>query len=121
TVKRGAEIQDYDVVTEELVSRVGEEMALERWGLSVRRVSRAYARENQLSDDDGVVVIGVQRGFPAQVAGLSPGDVITKINQKTIDSLDVLVTAHEAYMAEPEPVLVEARRNFRVSLYVLKP
>jgi serine protease Do len=121
TVKRGNATQEFSVMTEELESRVGEEMALERWGLSVRKVSRAYAREHQFPDDTGVLVIGVQRGFPAEVAGLSPGDVITKINQTVVDSLEVIRDAHAAYEAEPGPVLVETRRNFRVSLYVLKP
>ncbi|HEY0946707.1 MAG TPA: trypsin-like peptidase domain-containing protein [Opitutaceae bacterium] len=121
TVKRGTQVSDYTVQTEELVSRVGEDWALEKWGLSVREVSRSYARENQLPDDTGVLVIGVQPGFPAAVAGLTRGDVITKINQETVTTLDTIKTAHAAYEAKPEPVLVEARRNFRVSLYVLKP
>lgn len=121
TVKRGAQTSDYEVVTEELVSRVGEEWALEKWGLSVRKVSRTFARENQLTDDTGVLVIGVQPGFPAAVAGLTPGDIITKVNQEAVMSLDMIKAAHAAFEAEPKPVLVEARRNFRVSLYVLKP
>jgi serine protease Do len=121
TVKRGQATQDHTVITEELVSRVGEEIALERWGLNVRKVSRSYARENQLPDDSGVIVIGLQRGFPAEVAGLSPGDVITKVNDQPITALEVIRAAHAAYEAQPASVLVEARRNFRVSLYVLKP
>jgi serine protease Do len=121
TVKRGAVILDYTLQTEELVSRVGEEIVLERWGLSVRKVSRAFARENQLPDDTGVVIIGLQRGFPAEQAGLVPGDVITKINHEPIESLEVIREAHEAYAREPAPVLVEARRGFRVLLNVLKP
>jgi len=55
------------------------------------------------------------------VAGLSRGDVITKVNQESILSLDQMKEAHAAFEAEPKPVLIEARRNFRVSLYVLKP
>lgn len=121
TVKHGAETRDYSVVTEKLESRVGEEWALEKWGLSVRKVSRTYARENQLSDASGVVVIGVQPGFPAAVAGLNRGDVVTKINQLPIDSLEVIKQAHTAYSAHPEPVLVEAQRSRQISLYVLKP
>ena len=73
------------VVTEQLESRVGEEWALEKWGLSVRKVSRTYARENQLDDMTGVLVIGVQSGYPADLAGVSRGDIITKINQQPID------------------------------------
>ena len=120
-IKRGAETRDYTMVTEKLESRVGEEWALEKWGVSVRKVSRAYARENQLDDETGVVVIGVQPGFPADVAGLSRSDIITKINQQPVTNLEVLKDAQAAYLAVPAPILLEAQRNRRVSLYILKP
>jgi serine protease Do len=121
TVKRGTETRDYTVVTEKLESRVGEEWSLEKWGLSVRKVSRAYAREKQLEDDSGVVVIGVQPGFPADVAGLSRGDVIMKINQQPVGALEVIKAAQAAYEAKPAPTLFEIQRARRVSLYILKP
>jgi len=121
SVKRGPETRDFAMVTEKLESRVGEEWALEKWGVSVRKVSRAFARENQLDDETGVVVIGVQPGFPADVAGISRSDIITKINQLPVVSLDVLKEAQAAYQAKPEPILLEAQRNRRVSLYILKP
>ena len=121
TIKRGPLTSDYSVVTEKLESRVGEEWVLEKWGLSVRKVSRTFARVNQLDDSTGVFVIGVQPGFPADVAGLSRGDIITKINQQPVGSLEMIKGIHAAYEAKPAPVLVEAQRNHQVSLYVLKP
>lgn len=121
SIKRSDTTQDYRLVTEELVSRVGDESVVEVWGLSIREVSRPYARENQLPNEDGVLVIGVQRGFPAAVAGLSTGDVITKINDRPIRTIIDVVQAAENYQEAPQQVLVEARRKFRVSLYVLKP
>ena len=120
-VKRGNETKVHAIVTEKLESRVGEEWAFERWGMSVRKVSRAFARENQLDDTTGVIVIGVQPGFPADTAGLSRGDIITKINQEPVASLDVIKAAHRAYETSPAPTLLETQRNRRVSLYVLKP
>lgn len=120
-VKRGADTHEYAVVTEKLESRVGEEWAFDKWGLSVRKVSRTFARENQLSDTDGVVVIGVQPGYPAGTAGIMRGDVLTKVNQQPVKTLDVLKRAHAAYEAAPEPVLVEVMRNRQISLVVLKP
>jgi len=120
-VKRGSETRNFTVVTEKLESRVGEEWALEKWGLSVRKVSRAYAREKELDDDGGVLVIGVQPGFPADVAGLTRNDIITKINQQPVGSLDVIKAAQAAYEAKPAPTLFEVQRNRRVSLYILKP
>jgi serine protease Do len=121
TVKRGPQTTVYAVVTEKLESRVGEEWVLEKWGLSIRKVSRTYARENQLDDATGVLVIGVQPGFPADLAGLSRGDIITKINRQPVASLATVQAVHTAYLAKPQPVLVEALRNREVSLYVLKP
>jgi serine protease Do len=121
TYKRGAQTAEVSVTTEKLESRVGEEWAFEKWGLSVRRVSRTFARENQLSSDNGVIVIGVQAGFPAEVAGLSRGDVITKINRQPVDALAVMQAAHAAFEAKPAPTLIEAQRDRRVSLYILKP
>lgn len=120
-VRRGERTAAHTIVTEKLESRQGEEWAFEKWGLTVRKVSRAYARENQLDDDTGMLVIGVQSGYPAAVAGLGRGDVITAINQERIVSLDVARRLHEAFVANPAPTLVEARNDRRVSLYVLKP
>jgi serine protease Do len=89
--------------------------------MGVRKVSRAFARENQLSDDTGVIIIGIQRGFPADVAGLARGDVITKIDQKPVTTLDVVRSVDSSYAASPSPTLFEIQRERRVSLVVLKP
>ena len=121
SVKRGNETRDYSIVTEKLESRVGEEWAFEKWGLSVRKVSRSDARERQLPDSTGVLVIGVQPGFPADVAGLSRDDIITRINQQPVTSLETLKAAYAAYETKPVPTLLEAQRFRRVSLYILKP
>jgi serine protease Do len=121
TVKRGADIRDFTVVTEKLESSVGEEWALEKWGLSVRKVTRAYVREFQLDSENGVIVIGVQRGFPAELAGLLRGDIITKVNQQPVTSLEVIRAAEAAYVAKPAPTLFEVQNGRRVSLNILKP
>jgi serine protease Do len=121
TYKRGASEHAASLVTERLESRVGEEWVSETWGMGVRKVSRAFARENQLSDDTGVIIIGIQRGFPADVAGLARGDVITKIDQKPVTTLDVVRSVDSSYAASPSPTLFEIQRERRVSLVVLKP
>jgi serine protease Do len=121
SVKRGAQTMEVAVATEKLESRMGEECAFEKWGLSVRKVSRAYARENQLDDDTGVIVIGVQAGFSAAVAGLAPGDIITKIDQQPLTGLEVLKGIYQSFETKPASLLLLTTRNRRVSLYVLKP
>jgi len=121
SVKRGTDTRLVTVVTERLESSVGEEWAFDRWGLSVRKVSRIYAREHQLTDETGAIVIGVQPGFPADVAGLQPGDIVTTINRRPVNSLEILKDAHAAYVKKPEPTRLEAERDRRISLYILKP
>ena len=110
-----------ELVTSRLESRMGEEWVSDTWGVGVRKVSREFARENQLSDDTGVLVIGVQRGFPAEAAGLARGDIITKINQSPVVSLDVIKATDAAYATKPAPTLFEVQRERRVALVVLKP
>lgn len=120
-VKRSNQTLDLVATTEKLESRVGEEWAFEKWGLSVRKVSRAYARENQLPDSSGMLVIGVQPGYPAAQSGIARGDIIMKVAGQTADDLARLKELHTAYEAKPEPVLVEAQRNRRIALHVFKP
>ncbi|HVZ65274.1 MAG TPA: trypsin-like peptidase domain-containing protein [Lacunisphaera sp.] len=121
SVKRGSQTLALSLQTEKLVSRVGEEWAFEKWGLSVRKVTRTYAREHQLADDTGVLVLGVQPGYPAAEAGLEHGDIITKVGNELVTELDKLKQVYRAYEANPAPQLVEAQRDRRISLYVLKP
>ena len=121
SLKRAGQAMEVPVVTEKLESRVGEEWAFEKWGLGVRKVSRAFARENQLDDDTGVLVIGVQPGFPAAVAVLAPGDIITKINQQALTELETLKRVYQQFEARPDTLLVEVMRDRHVSLFVLKP
>lgn len=109
------------VVTERLESRVGEEWAFERWGLSVQKVSRAFSRERQLPDDTGVLVIGTQRGFPADEAGLSRGDIVIRVNDTSLENLDALKRIYDESAQAGEPLLFETLRGRRVSYYILKP
>ena len=109
------------VVTERLESSMGEEWALDRWGLTVRKISRTFARSNQLTDDTGVIVLGVQPGFPADVAGLQPGDIVTSVNRQPITSLDVIKGAHRNYSGKPAPTLLEVERDRRATFFLIKP
>ncbi|PTY07056.1 peptidase S1 [Opitutaceae bacterium EW11] len=121
TIKRGEQQSDYTVVTEKLESRHGEEWVFEKWGLSVQKVSRAYAREHQFPDAAGLLVVGLQPGFSAALSGLAVNDVVTKINQQPIDTLEAAKKAYDAYVEHPGTILVEVNRNRNVTLHVFKP
>ncbi|MBH52781.1 MAG: peptidase S1 [Opitutaceae bacterium] len=109
------------VTTERLESRVGEEWAFDKWGLSVREVSRAFARENKLESDDGMFVLGAKTAFPSDRAGIRAGDIITKINREPVGTIDDLRAMHAAFNEDSEPLFVEVARNYRTSLFILKP
>ncbi len=121
TIKRGTEEIVADVTSERLESRVGDEWAFEKWGLSVREVSRAFARENRLKKEGGVLVIGTQSAYPAAKAGLNRGDIITKINDETIDNLARIQGVYGEFDTNPQSMLFETLRNRSVSFFVLKP
>ncbi len=120
-IKRGDTLEVIEVVTEGLESRVGEEFAFEDWGLSVRDVSRAIARERQLDNDNGVMIIGTQPAFPASRAGVHPGDIITKVNQQSLEDLTQLQSIYESFESDPNKVLLEISRNHQISLKVMQP
>lgn len=121
TVRRGGETLEIPVLTELLESRVGEQFAFADWGLSVQEVSRAIAREQKYDNDDGLLVIGLQRAFPAQIAGLNRGDVIVAANRQPVRSLEDLQGIYSGYEEAPDRVLLEVRRNHELSFVVLKP
>lgn len=120
-VKRGFQTRDVTLSTEILESRIGQETALEAWGLGVQKISRTIAREENLDSTEGVVVVGVQPAFPAREAGIRRGDIITKVNRKPIRTLDELEAIYEDYVADPKKVLMEVNRNHQIQFMVLKP
>ncbi|WIM68418.1 trypsin-like peptidase domain-containing protein [Corynebacterium breve] len=47
--------------------------------------------------DNGALVVGVTEGGPGDQAGLSEGDVITKLNDRLIESADALIAATRSH------------------------
>lgn len=120
-LRRGGSEMEVDVTPEKLESRVGEERELARWGLSVREVTRTYANDARLDDDNGVLVTSVTDGFPAQRAELQRGDIILKINGTTCEDLDAFLAAYETIAEDDVPtILLEIRRGRGVRSAILK-
>ena len=58
----------------------------------------------------GAVVAGVEPGSPGEKAGLKPGDVITRLNDRPIDSADALIAATRS-KAFGETVTLQVQRE----------
>ena len=110
-----------EMTTELLESRVGEELALEEWGVTVEKLTRIIAREKSLKSDLGVIVKGVQPGFPAAYAEVQRGDIIQKIEGKDITSIQILEQIYTAYEEDPKDTLLDIWRNYGTVKVLMKP
>ncbi len=111
-LKRGGETIDLTVETQLLEGAVGDEREFKVWGISVRDVTRSYANDNQLDDDDGVVVTTITPGYPAARADLREGDIIRSVNDDEVKDLATLGTLYDASTTKKETrVLIDATRN----------
>ncbi len=62
-------------------------------GVEVQDLTPEIAESLRVSGDHGVVVSGVLRRGPAQVAGIQPGDVITAVGNRRVDTQQQLLEA----------------------------
>ena len=61
-----------------------------RLGIGIQPMTKALAETFKLDSTDGVVVVNVERGSPAEKAGLQVGDVILAYNGKRIEEANLL-------------------------------
>jgi serine protease Do len=121
TVKRGKETLHLKATPEKLTSALGEEKEAKTWGMSVRDVTRRYANDHQLDDDQGVWITTLSSGYPAGKAELQVGDVVRSINTKPVKDVDEFIKLYDASVKAKEPkVLVEVKRNRGTQTAVLK-
>jgi serine protease Do len=65
-----------------------EEASQEQWrGIEVREITQDISNRLRLKRKTGIVVIRVERGSPADEAGIMVGDIILEINQKPVGKL----------------------------------
>jgi serine protease Do len=107
--------------TEKLESVITEEQAIQAWGLSVRDLTRAYLRDNRIPYTKGVLVTGARPGSPAQVADIGRDDIILKVDNKPVSSVEELQAAVDAWSKNPKPIAIDIRRGRGEILQVLKP
>jgi serine protease Do len=61
-----------------------------RLGIGIQPVTKELAESFKLDSSDGVVVVGVESGSPAEKAGLQVGDVILAYNGRRIEDPNML-------------------------------
>lgn len=120
-IKRGKETLHLKATPEKLTSALGEEKEAKTWGMSVRDVTRRYANDHQLDDDEGVWITTLSRGYPADKAELQVGDVVRSINLKPVKDVDEFVKLYaQSVKDKAAKVVVEVKRNRGTQTAVLK-
>lgn len=124
TVLRGGKEQTFTVklgeLTDQQAKAEGGEESGESWGMTVANLTTDIARRFQLDrDQKGVVVIDVDSGSPAELAGIQPGDVIEEVNRQRIESVDDFTKA-VASAKDRDTLLLLARRGDFTSFFALR-
>ncbi len=109
------------VKTEKLESVITEEKSITAWGLSVRDLTRAYLRNARLPHLQGVLVTGARAGSPAETANITNDDIILKVNNKPVTSVEELQAAAADWEKNPRPISIDIRRGRGQIMQVLKP
>ena len=94
----------------------------ETWlGMEVEDIDGEYGRRMGLERMDGVVVVQVEAGSPADDAGIAPGDLILKINWSDVSGLSDYRRIRDSLRDPDKPVSFLIERNGRTSFVPVKP
>jgi serine protease Do len=81
--------------------------------MTVSTLTSELARRFNLSEDEGVVVVSVEQGGPADKADVQEGDLILEIDHKPIKTLEDYQSKIERMeKGDTIPLLVKRRRGF---------
>jgi serine protease Do len=82
-------------------------------GMTVSTLTRELARQFDISEDQGVVVVSIEQGGPADKADVREGDLILEIDHKPIKTLeDYQLQIDKVKKGDTVPLLVKRRRGF---------
>lgn len=88
------------------------QVALGTWrGIEVQELNEEAARKYRVSERQGVIVVNVQPGSPADLAGLRRSDVITEVNRKSVKDLN---DYNNAIKSAKGDVLIRTSRGYAV-------
>jgi len=90
-------------------------------GMEVEDVDGEYGRRMDLENKDGVVVVRVEAGSPADDAGIAAGDLILKINWNDVGGLSDYQRIRDSLQDQEKPISFLIERNERTSFVAVKP
>jgi serine protease Do len=110
-----AELKDTEVASAKPEEAGGD------WGMSVGAITPEISKEFNLQTNQGVVVRGVRPDTPAAEAGLQQGDVITKIGEDKISSMDDFLARAKQAKKDKKPTRLLVQRGDASVFFIIKP
>ena len=84
------------------------------------RIQRESQKQVQVTEEKGVIILGIAKDSPASKANLQPGDIFKKINEKSIGtSIDVQSKVEASQIGQP--LTIEILRDGKTLSLELRP
>lgn len=96
TVLRNGKKLDIECSAAEKGKVEGGEVACSNWGFTAKAINRFDTPDLYFYQPEGVFVYGIKKFSPAARAGLLKGDIITRVNNTPVASLDSLLEAYRS-------------------------
>lgn len=88
-------------------------------GVQIAQITEDIAEEFQIKDKEGVIVIGIVRGGPADKAGIKMGDIILEANGKVLKTPDDLIKIVNELPIGKRIDLKIKRKNIIMDIFVI--
>ena len=93
-----------------------------RWfGLDVVELDDPMLDDIDIVADEGVFVIDVESGSPAEDAGIAPGDVILRVGDRSVEDLDDYRDIMRALEGREKAIAVMVQRGEYTHFVAIKP
>jgi len=99
-IARGDETLSLTIVPREKGKVEGEELALTRWDFTVKAINQFDNPDLYFFRKQGVFVYGVKWPGNAAGAGLTRGDILLKVDDEPVESIDDVRRIHERLVAD---------------------
>ncbi len=108
--------------TAERSESTADEFDCQHWGFTVTGITREFAMEQNLANEEGTLVEGVKSNGPAFRARLFPGDIVTEVEGRKLGGLQDLEGIYrELDQARRDKVLLTVMRRHARWLILLEP
>ena len=88
-------------------------------GMTVQDLDEDLAKRFEIEEENGVIVVAVEKGSAAAEKNISPGDIVTRINSTVVDSVAAFIDATEELVLK-KGVLVHLNSDGSQRFEVLK-